>query len=123
MSHRTWLPLVVLTALVSIPPPAHGQRPGPSVPPDVELIRDVEFGTGGGRPLRMHILRPKERPEEPMPVVVWVHGGAWRGGSRDGGIGPLSRFARRGYLGASIEYRLSQEATFPAQIEDCKCAI
>ena len=58
-----------------------------------------------------------------MPVVVWIHGGGWRGGSRESGIGRLIPLARRGYFGASIEYRLSGEATFPAQIEDCKAAI
>ena len=94
-----------------------------TVPPDVELIRDVEFGQGGGRALKLHIIRPKNPPAEPMPVVVYIHGGGWTAGSRDGGIGPSIRLARRGYFCASIEYRLSGEAKFPAQIEDCKCAI
>jgi acetyl esterase/lipase len=52
---------------------------------------------------------------------VWVHGGAWLAGSKAGGPGPI--LAAEGYFVASIEYRLSGEATFPAQIEDCKCAI
>lgn len=93
------------------------------LPDRVELIRDVEYGKGGERPLKLHILRPKTTPKEPMPVVVWIHGGGWSGGNRDGGIGLLGRFAQRGYFCASIEYRLSGEAIFPAQIEDCKCAI
>lgn len=92
-------------------------------PSDVEVVRDVEFGTGGGRPLKMHLVRPKSPPAAPMPVVVFVHGGGWRRGSRDGGIRPLTRLAQRGYFGASVEYRLSGEAPFPAQIEDVKCAI
>ncbi|MDW8026457.1 MAG: alpha/beta hydrolase [Armatimonadota bacterium] len=90
---------------------------------DVEILRDVPFGKGGGRTLTMHIIRPKEKPEKPMPVIVWIHGGAWLGGSKDSGIPQLIPFARRGYFGASISYRFSQEAKFPAQIEDCKCAI
>jgi acetyl esterase/lipase len=95
----------------------------PAVPDDVEVVRDVEFGTGGGRPLKMHLVRPKSPPKEPMAAVVYVHGGAWRAGNRDAGLRPLSRLAQRGYFGASIEYRLSQEARFPAQIEDCKAAV
>jgi acetyl esterase/lipase len=90
---------------------------------DVEVLKDVEYGKGGGRPLRMHLLRPKTRSERPLPVVVWVHGGAWMEGNRDEGLRRLPRLVRRGYLCASIEYRLSPESTFPAQIEDCKCAI
>ena len=92
-------------------------------PPDVEVVRDVEFGKGGDRALKLHLVRPKSLPKEPMPVVVYIYGGAWRAGSRDAGVRPLTRLAQKGYFGASIEYRLSQEATFPAQIEDCKCAI
>ena len=64
----------------------------------MELTRDVEYGKGGGRPLKMHILRPKTLPENPMPVVVWIHGGGWRGGNKDSGISLLIPFAERGYF-------------------------
>ncbi|MBI3854907.1 MAG: alpha/beta hydrolase [Planctomycetes bacterium] len=90
---------------------------------DVEVIRDVEFGTGGGRALKLHLLRPRTMPKEPLPVVVYVYGGGWKAGNRNAGIAPLTRLVEKGYIGASLEYRLSQEARFPAQIEDCKCAI
>jgi acetyl esterase/lipase len=96
---------------------------GRPAPADVDVVRDVEYGTGGGRALKLHLVRPKSPPKDPMPVVVYVHGGAWRAGSRDAGIGPLSRLAQRGYFGATVEYRLSQEARFPAQIEDVKGAV
>jgi len=90
---------------------------------NIELLRDVEFGKGGDRPLKLHILRPKKPPAEPMPVLVWIHGGAWTTGNKDTGLYRLSFFAQRGYFCATIEYRLAGEARFPAQIEDCKCAI
>jgi acetyl esterase/lipase len=93
------------------------------LPDSVELLRDVEFGTGGNRPLKMHILRPKTPARDAMPVLVWIHGGGWQKGSKDSGIPRLAAFAERGYFCASAEYRLSDEAIFPAQIEDCKCAI
>ena len=98
-------------------------NPNDLVPASVELIRDVEYGRGGGRALRMHVLRPRDQADAPRPVVVWVHGGAFRMGSRDSGIARLAPLAARGYLGVSVEYRLSGEARFPAQIADCKCAI
>lgn len=94
-----------------------------TLPESVEVIRDVEFGTGGGRPLKLHILRPKKESDRPMPVIVWIHGGGWSKGHRDSGISRLAPFAAKGYFCASAEYRLSGEAKFPAQIEDCKCAI
>lgn len=93
------------------------------VPADVEIIRDVVYGTGGGRDLRMHVLRPRDVPDRPRPALVWIHGGAWRAGSKDSGIQRLIPYVRRGYVGATIEYRLSVEACFPSQIQDCKCAI
>jgi acetyl esterase/lipase len=90
---------------------------------EVMLIRDIEFGRYGRRILRMDILRPRSPLGLLSPVLVWIHGGGWQGGSKKEGIQNLLPFARQGYLCASIDYRLSQEALFPAQIEDCKCAI
>jgi len=98
--------------------PGMGQRP---LPEGIEEIRDVVFGKGGGRELKLDIIRPTKRPAGRMPVVVWVHGGAWRGGDK-GGRRTLA-LAQRGYFTVSIEYRLTHEAIFPAQIQDCKCAI
>jgi acetyl esterase/lipase len=95
----------------------------PVIPPSVELIEDVEFGSGGGRALRMHIVQPKQRPAGLMPAVVYVHGGWWRGGSRDTGLPRLIPLAEKGYVGAAAEYRLTGEARWPAQIEDCKCGV
>ncbi len=119
LSRGPWVLVMVACASASFAQ----DRKAAVLPDDVELIRDVEYGQGGDRALRMHILRPKQPPERPLPVIVWIHGGAWLGGSRDSGIGLLAPFVSKGYVGASIEYRFSREATFPAQLEDCKCAI
>lgn len=86
-------------------------------------ISTVEYGTGGGRPLTMHLLRAQPQPSGRAPALLWVHGGAFRHGSKESGIAKLFPFARRGYVCASVEYRLSGEATWPAQIEDVKCAV
>lgn len=94
-----------------------------TMPAGVELIEDVEFGAGGGRTLRMHVLQPTNPRQRPMPVVMFVHGGWWRRGNRGTGIPSLVPLARKGYFCASVEYRLTDEAQWPAQIEDCKCGI
>ncbi len=111
-----WLPLTHVLA-------QEQKKEPPKIPDSVEVVRDVEFGTGGGRPLKLHILRPKAPPKEAMPVIVWIHGGGWQKGDRNSGIPRLAGYAAQGYFCASVEYRLSKEAIFPAQIEDCKCAI
>jgi acetyl esterase/lipase len=59
----------------------------------------------------------------PWPVVVWIHGGGWSGGSRLPIPGSVTRLVPRGYAVASIDYRLTGQAIWPAQIHDCKAAI
>lgn len=94
-----------------------------NAPTDVDVHRDVVFGTGGGRDLKMHIVTPKNKAAKPAPVYVWIHGGGWMGGTKEGGVRQVVPVVRQGFVGATIEYRLTGEAPFPAQIEDCKCAI
>lgn len=105
------------------PPGRERQRRNPRVPPDLEVKRDIEYGKGGEKSLKLDIIQPKKKPEKPMPVLVFIHGGGWRGGNKNSGVRKLMPFARQGYFCATIDYRLSHEAKFPAQIEDCKCAI
>jgi acetyl esterase/lipase len=96
---------------------------GRPLPAGVEVVRNVVYGNGGGRPLRLDILRPSDPDKSARPVIVYIHGGGWSGGSKAGAPPLLAELALRGYYCATIEYRLSQEARFPAQIQDCKTAI
>ncbi|MCA9179508.1 MAG: alpha/beta hydrolase fold domain-containing protein [Planctomycetales bacterium] len=94
-----------------------------AVPENVQLHRDVVFGVGGGRELKMHLATPKDPPGERLPAFVWVHGGGWQAGNKESGLRRLPELVGQGFVAATIEYRLTGEAPFPAQIEDCKCAI
>lgn len=61
-----------------------------------------------------------------MPVIIWIHGGGWRDENLTKQYRPepeLAEMAKQGFFVASIEYRLLQEAVFPAPISDCKCAV
>lgn len=118
MTRYLRLSLAILIAL-AVCVPALAQQ----VPADVEVIRDVEYGKGGGVSLKLDIIRPTTQPKDPMPVVVFIHGGGWSAGDKEGGIQHLTPLARKGYFTATINYRLTGIAPFPAQIEDCKCAI
>jgi acetyl esterase/lipase len=81
----------------------------------------------GYRPLHLDLRVPAGAG--PFPVVVWIHGGAWWSGSRlrlpepIAAVGFHDRLLRRGYAVADADYRLSREATFPAQLYDVKAAI
>ena len=95
---------------------------GGNVPPaNVGLIRDLVYGRGGGRDLLLDLYPPQIVEGKAVPVVLWVHGGAWREGSKE--KPPALFLTRAGYAVASVNYRLSSEALFPAQIEDVKASV
>lgn len=78
-----------------------------------------------GRPLHMHLILPSqhERPDKLWPLLVFIQGSAWRQQNLDANLAPLSVVARQGYAIAIVEYRPSDVAAFPAQIQDAKTAI
>lgn len=88
---------------------------------DAVFEPNINYGTGGGRDLALDVLRPSDLGDAPRPAVLWLHGGGWREGSRDQHAN--AALAARGFVTATASYRLSGEATFPAQIHDVKAAI
>ena len=100
---------------------AHAQKQ-PRVPEGVKAQRDIAYVENGHERQKLDLYLP-EKSGAPLPLIIWIHGGAWQAGSKDG-CPPLGGgYVARGYAVASIGYRLSQHAIFPAQIEDCKAAI
>jgi acetyl esterase/lipase len=95
----------------------------PNTTDSTTVLRDVAYGKVGNSVLLMHIVLPSPKPERPVPAIVFIHGGGWASGNRDSGLGWATQCAEAGYVGATIEYRLTQESPFPAQLHDCKCAI
>lgn len=94
----------------------------PAFAPGVRLLPNIEFARPEGRSLLLDLYLPENSdPQHPIPLIVYVHGGGWAGGDRhDRTAVPL---VTHGYAVASIEYRLTDVAKFPAQIEDCKAAV
>jgi acetyl esterase/lipase len=83
-----------------------GAKPGKSSPGSVQTL-DLYVPKGAG----------------PFPLVIWIHGGGWHGGDKESGIGWALKFLPKGFAIASLNYRLSPDAPFPAQIEDCYVAL
>lgn len=79
-------------------------------------VTDLEFAKVGGQKLLLDLFLPAKASKPPL--VLYIHGGGWRSGTRKD-VFPLF-LAKNGYAVASIDYRLSSVATFPAQIFDCK---
>ncbi|HKH47652.1 MAG TPA: alpha/beta hydrolase fold domain-containing protein [Thermoanaerobaculia bacterium] len=77
---------------------------------------------GSTRNLQLDLLVPSGA-SAPVPVVVWIHGGGWFQGSRTPIPSGVSALCSRGFAVASIDYRLTADAVWPAQIQDCKGAV
>jgi acetyl esterase/lipase len=88
------------------------------------FVGGVAYSSEGGG-LRLDVLRPAEPSALPRPIALYIHGGGWRGGNRGEGMLPWLNpyLVRRGYVTASMTYRLSDEAPWPAQVDDVRAAI
>ncbi len=115
--------LLIVAAIVGAAWPAAAQDRGsdPQLPPGIVKHADVTYAEVDGRELLLDVYAREPRPERPVPVVVWVHGGGWRGGSKDR-INRSLPILDHGYGFVSVGYRLSGEAIFPAAIADVKAA-
>lgn len=92
------------------------------LPPGVEVRADLPYVTGGHERQRLDLYLPASG-DAPRPLVVFVHGGGWLMGSKSDSPKALGKLLERGYVVASVGYRLSQHARFPAQIEDVEAAV
>jgi acetyl esterase/lipase len=121
---RTYRFLLTLLAAGLLLPTAQAQRQPARLPVNVVAHRDIEYGKGGDISLKLDVYTPKAEAKKPLPVVVWIHGGGWQGGNKNGGAGRLGSLVASGnYAGVSVGYRLTDKASWPAQIHDCKAAI
>ena len=99
---------------------------------EVSVEEGITYGKGGDTELKLDMARPEG--DGPFPAIVFIHGGGWYQGSRQGYRGAIEDAAKRGYVAITISYRLMQfdeskkETTtatpiFPAQIHDAKAAV
>jgi acetyl esterase/lipase len=90
-----------------------------------QVLTDVTYCTADdSTELKMDMYFPI-KPAGPAPAIMFVHGGGWVAGTKTGtpGMSYFLELARRGYLVTSIDYRLAPTYTFPANIQDVKCAV
>jgi acetyl esterase/lipase len=105
----------VALLVLSLAPRLEDSRP-------YRVVSDVPYCTGDRKPLLMDLFIPNHPVRNPTPAVLWLHGGGWERGDKNGSSG-AELLAASGFVTASIYYRLSGDSPFPAGIEDCKCAI
>jgi len=99
---------------------------------DIVIEENVTYGKAGDTELKLDLARPQGNG--PFPAIVFIHGGGWSGGNRQMYRGQIQEAAQRGYVAATISYRLMKydeaknetttaDPIFPAQIQDAKAAI
>lgn len=95
--------------------------PGSDTDVALEITKDLTYAVVGDQPLTLDLYRPMT--ESAVPVVLYLHGGGYRGGDKGDDERRLAGLAREGIAVASANYRLVPNATYPAQIHDAKAAI
>lgn len=113
--------------------PVMGQAPAdplkkrplpPTVAKEVRVLPDLPYAGTDNPRQQLDLYLPAEPASDKLPVIVYIHGGAWRQGDKRTARARLMPFVKSGeYACVSVGYRLSQEAIWPAQIHDCKAAI
>jgi acetyl esterase/lipase len=94
----------------------------PDLPANVEAIKNIEYKQINGKSLQLDIYQPKGMTR-PAPLLVFIHGGGWKGGNRADYAVYLTHFASLGYVTATVSYRFVKEAPYPACAEDITDAV
>jgi len=121
-------PALAAALLLLCDPSASAQetevRKAPEIKPSpkgVAVGQDLVYASPNGLDLRLDLYRPAAKAPDPLPVVIWVHGGGWKNGSRH--KCKAAALVTRGFAIASIDYRLTDQAQWPAQLNDCRDAV
>ncbi len=97
--------------------------PDYTLPPSVKEIKNISYVRYGNRVLQLDLYLPANKRDQSRPALIFVHGGGWGGGYRTNFTPFAIAMAERGYVAATISYRLSGEAQYPAAIYDAKAAV
>src|SRR5690606_29628584 len=87
------------------------------LPEDIQEYKDVVYKTVDSMQLKLDIYHSKDI-QKAMPLIIFIHGGAWKKGNKDDYLVYLSSYAKKGYVTATVQYRLTDVAKFPAQLHD-----
>lgn len=90
------------------------------LPREIRKNADLLYANVDGRPLQLDLYRPKNQTNK-IPVMIWIHGGAWHNGSK--ARCPIAFMATQNVAVVSVDFRQNTDAPFPAALHDCKGAI
>lgn len=90
---------------------------------EIKLQRDITYETIDGRSVQLDVAYPTGQGPGPFPLIVCIHGGAWRAGDKSKFTSKIEAMAERGYVAASINYRFAPKYNWPSQLDDAKAAV
>jgi arylsulfatase A len=121
MRHLILLPLLTFTAFAQQPKPAPTKLI-PEITAALEAHPGLVYARYGQREIQLDLWKPKTT-SQPLPAILCIHGGGWYKGERSNMANLAQALAAKGFVAATISYRLSGEAKFPAAMQDCKAAV
>jgi acetyl esterase/lipase len=115
------VPAAATDTLVDAPDASEPAPESATDHPRIRRIRDLPYVAEGHPRQRFDLFLPGGQASEPRPLLIWIHGTTWRDGSKDDC--PVTWLVDEGYAVASVGYRLTDTAVFPAQLDDCLEAV
>lgn len=86
------------------------------------VTANVVYNVASGQELKLDVYRPNDAAA-PVPVAMFIHGGGWVAGNKEGAVLYALEFLKMGMAVVNVEYRLAKVAEAPAAVEDCRCAL
>jgi len=83
---------------------------------------DVVYATANNTPLKLDVWYPRDS-QTPTPTLVYIHGGGWIFGSKEGSVYQLLPYLEKGWRVVNVEYRMASNSLAPAAVEDTRCAL
>ena len=83
---------------------------------------DVVYGSANNTPLKLDIWYPRDNPN-PTPTLVYIHGGGWIFGSKEGSVYQFLPYLEKGWRVVNVEYRMAGNSLAPGSVEDTRCAL
>uniref|UniRef100_UPI003217FBC3 alpha/beta hydrolase n=1 Tax=uncultured Draconibacterium sp. TaxID=1573823 RepID=UPI003217FBC3 len=94
----------------------------PEVSDNIQEYKNIEYKNVNGKSLQLNLYKLKDSKEK-APLLVFIHGGGWRSGKRSDYLIYLLDYAEKGYVTATVSYRLKRDSIYPAAVEDVVDAV
>jgi len=120
--------LLVFAAALIIPEPGVAQNPELAarlndINNRVRSVQNITYLTANNWDAKLDVYVPRTTTASPNPTLIYIHGGGWVGGSKEGSFSAFLPYLEMGWSVVNVEYRLARVSLAPAAVEDCRCAL